>query len=192
MGGDNTAAVEAISTHALREEGDAVDARPANTDPSISTHALREEGDPSSRPLASASYNFYPRPPRGGRPVACVSQTYVDELFLPTPSARRATGPTASIMPSRQNFYPRPPRGGRPTSTPGPTKAADFYPRPPRGGRLTGTINALSGKVISTHALREEGDRSVSWMRAQAARFLPTPSARRATVTGRIGTPSAL
>ena len=34
----------------------------------ISIHALREEGDslPSTTPVSSA--NFYPRPPRGGRP----------------------------------------------------------------------------------------------------------------------------
>ena len=58
----------------------------------ISIHALREEGDVV---LAFASTlpgcNFYPRPPRGGRP--CKS-----ESFLRFPIA---------------NFYPRPPRGGR-------------------------------------------------------------------------------
>ena len=81
----------AISTHALREEGDAgargaldsyreyfyprpprggrrapqTGRPPANI---ISTHALREEGDVSSRPFVWHLYHFYPRPPRGGRP----------------------------------------------------------------------------------------------------------------------------
>ena len=82
-----------ISIHALREEGDlsptAVGYRLKSI---ISIHALREEGDaigvethrqvteflstPSAR-RATASvrgfepslYNFYPRPPRGGRPA---------------------------------------------------------------------------------------------------------------------------
>ena len=34
----------------------------------ISIHALREEGDPPQRRGITARRNFYPRPPRGGRP----------------------------------------------------------------------------------------------------------------------------
>ena len=34
----------------------------------ISIHALREEGDGSGLPPVYAFWNFYPRPPRGGRP----------------------------------------------------------------------------------------------------------------------------
>ena len=33
----------------------------------ISTHALREEGDGLSAGLTPGGWNFYPRPPRGGR-----------------------------------------------------------------------------------------------------------------------------
>ena len=58
-------------------------------------------------------------------------------LFLPTPSARRATGGFSYFNSNSRNFYPRPPRGGR---------------------RHTGVAGHL-GVVISTHALREEGDR---------------------------------
>src|SRR5699024_5678573 len=58
-----------ISTHALREEGDACLALYALALVCISTHALREEGD---RPCENHSLrpvpHFYPRPPRGGRP----------------------------------------------------------------------------------------------------------------------------
>ena len=79
----------------------------------ISIHALREEGDidplaaqiseelflstPSARRATrSASHyqpgtDFYPRPPRGGRPLFGVAEDVMD-LFLSTPSARRATG----------------------------------------------------------------------------------------------------
>ena len=38
-----------------------------------------------------------------------------------------------------------------------------------------------SGKYISTHALREEGDRRATVSRRPGRSFLPTPSARRAT-----------
>ena len=79
----------------------------------ISIHALREEGDlakfdektglfeflstPSARratfiiltSLAESS-DFYPRPPRGGRPSAAGQHAEPDR-FLSTPSARRAT-----------------------------------------------------------------------------------------------------
>ena len=36
--------------------------------PLISIHALREEGDTQQRRTWSIFSNFYPRPPRGGRP----------------------------------------------------------------------------------------------------------------------------
>ena len=55
----------------------------------ISIHALREEGDRVRFLRSSQRHNFYPRPPRGGRPVR----------FL--------------LLHVQQDFYPRPPRGGR-------------------------------------------------------------------------------
>ena len=56
-----------ISIHALREEGDSRysgDRNPVR----ISIHALREEGDIVATFDGLRMYNFYPRPPRGGRP----------------------------------------------------------------------------------------------------------------------------
>ena len=101
-----------ISIHALREEGDQFffdraraalqflstpSARRATIQKSevsavekISIHALREEGDISKKSrYKTRKANFYPRPPRGGRPLR----------FLP------------GLLPDY--FYPRPPRGGR-------------------------------------------------------------------------------
>ena len=124
----------------------------------ISIHALREEGDSLIPPRTLPRWNFYPRPPRGGRQKVYDLTGYSVE-FLSTPSARRATAPKTSSLvgalsflstPSARRatsiafikldmacyFYPRPPRGGR--------LRADaleldldkhFYPRPPRGGR---------------------------------------------------------
>ena len=78
----------------------------------ISIHALREEGD---------------------------LQTEVDnltaELFLSTPSARRATSRQSLCCWCSSYFYPRPPRGGRPKGASAPRAIFYFYPRPPRGGR---------------------------------------------------------
>ena len=83
-----------------------------------------------------SSYNFYPRPPRGGRPCS-YSRITKGVLFLSTPSARRAT-----VFVS-------------PESSPG----RNFYPRPPRGGRHHRPYSQYLQQNISIHALREEGDR---------------------------------
>ena len=58
------------------------------------------------------------------------------ELFLSTPSARRAT-------PQHLGYFVFP---------------ADFYPRPPRGGRRLRRWCGQHNSDISIHALREEGD----------------------------------
>ena len=42
---------------------------PKDSGRAISIHALREEGDAWSSCPAMTSMNFYPRPPRGGRPL---------------------------------------------------------------------------------------------------------------------------
>ena len=56
----------------------------------ISIHALREEGDMPTFTALRWILNFYPRPPRGGRPN--LPTTGVKrKIFLSTPSARRAT-----------------------------------------------------------------------------------------------------
>ena len=83
--------LQAISIHALREEGDLRTDAP-DVIANISIHALREEGDynteaiklllkeflstPSARRATNVDMailgkeaNFYPRPPRGGRPA---------------------------------------------------------------------------------------------------------------------------
>ena len=101
----------------------------------ISIHALREEGDWSAERSRHRLWNFYPRPPRGGR-------RQLQRVNIPP-----------------NDFYPRPPRGGRLALQGGDLivgqisihalreegdppvvavimSASYFYPRPPRGGRL--------------------------------------------------------
>ena len=56
----------------------------------ISIHALREEGDSPQIFWNSCRMNFYPRPPRGGRPDGGIWKLEAKK-FLSTPSARRAT-----------------------------------------------------------------------------------------------------
>ena len=56
-----------ISIHALREEGDRATTSPRSNH-GISIHALREEGDLLFPARGEKRMDFYPRPPRGGRP----------------------------------------------------------------------------------------------------------------------------
>ena len=83
---------EKISIHALREEGDMRRSDPKRVK-EISIHALREEGDWCVRASPMSEFNFYPRPPRGGR---LDRQSVAAQIlrFLSTPSARRATAKT--------------------------------------------------------------------------------------------------
>ena len=145
----------------------------------ISIHALREEGDRKVRRAKRQFRDFYPRPPRGGRQQARgVTEEY--QVFLSTPSARRATGAAQceevlgciSIHALREegdrtgiripggmgNFYPRPPRGGRQASK-SLTEKACLFLSTPSARRATGCYQGSLGNV----------------------RFLSTPSARRAT-----------
>ena len=81
-----------ISIHALREEGD-VHPDPQDHLQQISIHALREEGDRPRLAALPPHRDFYPRPPRGGRPAKKSTELAPVE-FLSTPSARRATAKT--------------------------------------------------------------------------------------------------
>ena len=148
---------------------------------------------PSARRATSITYkrtspprNFYPRPPRGGRRLdtplrfgqsfisihalreegdffsrsACGRRT----SFLSTPSARRATFPTASIIWKLLKFL----------STPSARRATSDRKSP------------HPGFPISIHALREEGDCFCKAALARSKKFLSTPSARRATTAQRL------
>ena len=155
--------------------------RPKRTPRSFLSTPSARRATPRRDHLLPARKNFYPRPPRGGRPALI-----------------------RFGFPFTANFYPRPPRGGRPSQAPRPrpgqdisihalreegdervdyemdkviqflsTPSArratqephgqveqpmDFYPRPPRGGRQLAPGASIMARL-----------------------FLSTPSARRAT-----------
>ncbi len=81
----------------------------------ISIHALREEGDRAGAQRRRPYSNFYPRPPRGGRPFRVAGQCLLDGISI---HALREEGDEFIdfILEALSNFYPRPPRGGRPPS----------------------------------------------------------------------------
>ena len=169
-----------ISIHALREEGDSV--LSLNFDFfDISIHALREEGDPSSavrfwlqkvflstpsarratpdsRRAERGLAHFYPRPPRGGRPVMQDGLTrYVK--FLSTPSARRAT-----------------PRGKQATES----TAISIHALREEGDVMQSFTKKYCFQFLSTPSARRATFKPEQSSVLQGL-FLSTPSARRAT-----------
>ena len=156
----------------------------------ISIHALREEGDAIVRSCASFLPYFYPRPPRGGRPIMCLCCN-VRQRFLSTPSARRATSSQPISVKSHDNFYPRPPRGGRRNALTSSLTLASFLSTP-SARRATRTAEATSLIcTISIHALREEGDFYPRRETTGHADFYPRPPrGGRLTYTGSTQSPT--
>ena len=147
--------------------------------PGISIHALREEGDRLLISASRSSNDFYPRPPRGGRPLPQInfcSRT----LFLSTPSARRATYfffvPNRLLWISIHALREEGDSAGACIRS----HLQHFYPRPPRGGRLQHSRPHRSSlKFLSTPSAR----RATCFLikDSEKSKFLSTPSARRAT-----------
>ena len=166
---------------------------------------------PSSRRATGAARHhatvptyFYPRPPRGGRPLcdhcrlppALISIHALREegdrrqlppqiphkKFLSTPSARRATMQAKTKSKGEKIFLSTP--SARRATTALPTTSSNrtnFYPRPPRGGRHHDY--ARNGQSSSNFYPRPpRGGRPTSSLcHAVYSGFLSTPSARRAT-----------
>ena len=150
----------------------------------ISIHALREEGDRSPWKSLTFPRYFYPRPPRGGRPAlsACCFRGSLDFYPRPPRGGRRCVQllnqriEVISIHALREegDFIPSIFAWCIP----------DFYPRPPRGGRPYSPDSIAAIFSISIHALREEGDLRQNQSESRKKLFLSTPSARRATLDG--------
>ena len=185
-----------ISIHALREEGDIADFWHPVFPCEISIHALREEGDKRVKNVRSHIRNFYPRPPRGGRPISIFGSA-MDDIFLSTPSARRATEAAKAAAPVEDisihalreegdrawrllralhsNFYPRPPRGGRLLLVCKPFLHTRFLSTP-SARRATVLLDAEARQIIiSIHALREEGDLRTRQGSCPPLYFYPRP-----------------
>ena len=124
-----------ISIHALREEGDRTETLTQAVSGSFLSTPSARRATFWSEFSALATTNFYPRPPRGGRPSPNTTDSR-QVTFLSTPSARRATSSSSRRV----------------------VRTTYFYPRPPRGGRPTAFLMSSRGVPISIHALREEGD----------------------------------
>ncbi len=189
--------IAVISIHALREEGDM-------RVPNVFVELAKFLSTPSARratvmgqgSTTLAGY-FYPRPPRGGRPCRTRTKALAGQisihalreegdfivawlstfssLFLSTPSARRATQTKEALQDLLLHFYPRPPRGGR--RLPSHTFSVSFvFLSTPSARRATcRPVTLRQRKMISIHALREEGDHVKRYRRKISKHFYPRP-----------------
>ena len=117
----------------------------------ISIHALREEGDEFIDFILEALSNFYPRPPRGGRPTSSSSRLACSG-FLSTPSARRATCKLRNL----RDF-----------------EAISIHALREEGDMQLALLTPPL--TISIHALREEGDTATRSRPATTRYFYPRP-----------------
>ena len=193
---------KSISIHALREEGDLA-ALTAELEENHFYPRPPRGGRPKKLSAGQGPENFYPRPPRGGRrgglqpgrdrqgisihalreegDLISLSIVMAAEIFLSTPSARRATTLAFNFTDSCEiSIHALREEGDQPESDQ-PERNPYFYPRPPRGGRHEKGKGSPYARRISIHALREEGDGKIYALIPHTAKFLSTPSARRAT-----------
>ena len=97
------------------------------------------------------------------------------DLFLSTPSARRATRNGLYHDLYRENFYPRPPRGGR-QYTRATWPNGNIFLSTPSARRATSDVRERAvEQSISIHALREEGDSAPAWRCSPHSHFYPRP-----------------
>ena len=128
----------------------------------ISIHALREEGDGKESSSPQPSTDFYPRPPRGGRPPKIKNPPMLQTISIhalreegdPKPDhewpgihvisihALREEGDPghSAALPTAPRFLSTPSaRRATLMALPSLSRMAYFYPRPPRGGRPSWT-----------------------------------------------------
>ena len=184
-----------ISIHALREEGDAPSGRNTPDTPNFyprpprggrlegAVHGIKTK-DFYPRPPrggrrvsglvgASPTY-FYPRPPRGGRQLARRLQG-VQQGFLSTPSARRATGDVDRVEATIDiSIHALREEGDH--WIVGTTVTNTKFLSTPSARRATRLFDGLSEPFyISIHALREEGDVPGTDLPATQDHFYPRP-----------------
>ena len=84
---------------------------------------------------------------------------------------------------SLRDFYPRPPRGGRRVFSRNKGLGGVFLSTPSARRATGGRKRGRNVRLISIHALREEGDMTAQPSETATPIFLSTPSARRATTS---------
>ena len=122
------------------------------------------------------TYNFNPRPPRGGRPYTRFGSLYqVISIHAPREGGDRDTRPTTTREMPR-TFQSTPPARGATSQQKNRLGGnSNFNPRPPRGGRHGQHHAKKKQRGISIHAPREGGDKEGQKAATEAKDFNPRP-----------------
>ena len=185
-----------ISIHALREEGDLV-MQQVSQQSFISIHALREEGDDEREQMQTMMIEFLSTPSARRATGPCNPRAVLRPISIhalreegdPVLHSKRPVRGYISIhalreegdlqhqhrLPTPCYFYPRPPRGGR-HNAPCSVVGVRVFLSTPSARRATRTRSRkFSGRCISIHALREEGDFFRRLRRPPNRNFYPRP-----------------
>ena len=162
-----------ISIHALREEGDRP--RSGRMPPLRYFYPRPPRGGRRRFPLRNQIHcHFYPRPPRGGR-LKVRARSGKDEVFLSTPSARRATENPYTEKPLTVISIHALREEGDGLAVCSPYSPAQFLSTPSARRATSEFVLVFRWCTISIHALREEGDLNVRSCLASAFYFYPRP-----------------
>ena len=137
---------------------------------SLSLRAAVFQSTPSARratqqyfAFTSAFSNFNPRPPRGGRHKAKSVDAGRPSISIHA-LREEGDGSTSAASISALDFNPRPPRGGRLGLRYEGDNAKVFQSTPSARRATRSKVLRMGRRVISIHALREEGDAfSIIW-----------------------------
>ena len=158
----------AISIHALREEGDLHPVFCPRLLIAISIHALREEGDHVGFAVPAENGNFYPRPPRGGRPALGKPVLPIESISI---HALREEGDHDVVFVGECNFI-------------------SIHALREEGDWQIVCRFGQSLQFLSTPSARRATD--VVLISGAFFKFLSTPSARRATLLSGVGRSGSL
>ena len=171
---------------------------------SISIHALREEGDGPPGGERRGGRDFYPRPPRGGRPCDRAITIRMIEISIHALREEGDFWDRAESLRRRISIHALREEGDSGAWDAGYSFGISihalreegdrvpwlllvplsyFYPRPPRGGRHRFKLDAFTDLIfLSTPSARRATN---GWTppKPPPKQFLSTPSARRATVS---------
>ena len=168
-----------LSTPSARRATFLYERRRASCSAFLSTPSARR-ATTSSKTTFWRARNFYPRPPRGGRPAARIlSPLRINDFYPRPPRGGRPLAPFFDAVDGTISIHALREEGDPPRALP-PLPWRNFYPRPPRGGRQLDSSKSICIKVfLSTPSARRATHRTTRF--DHRSEFLSTPSARRAT-----------
>ena len=171
--------VTGISIHAPREGSDCCRCCWRRQYP-ISIHAPREGSDLSLVHFLTSFLYFYPRSPRGERPLLFGALFCHKAISIHAPREGSDLS-LVHFLTSFLYFYPRSPRGERPLLFGALFCHKAISIHAPREGSDPVCRTIHRQKAISIHAPREGSDKSYRYCPASGSRFLSTLPARGAT-----------